>query len=88
MNNTLRKYGDMKDAIKNLKISTIHQRFKSIYEAILSYYLRCIKKRENKNLRVAKENEGEWMFSPKCAVCDSKNRDLSKSKKLMGYSVT
>ena len=27
VNNTLRKYGDMKDAIKNLKISTIHQRF-------------------------------------------------------------
>ena len=27
VNNALRKYGDMKDAIKNLKISTIHQRF-------------------------------------------------------------
>ena len=27
VNNTLRKYGDIKDAIKNLKIPTIHQRF-------------------------------------------------------------
>ena len=27
VNNTLRKYGDMKDAIKNLKISAIHQKF-------------------------------------------------------------
>ena len=45
----------MKEEIKNLKISTDHQRFWSIYKAMLSYYLKCRKNTESKGF-----NDKKW----------------------------
>ena len=37
-----------------------------------SYCLKCRKKTESKNPKVAREKTGRIMFLSKCAVCDSK----------------
>ena len=42
-NNVLQEYDDMKEAIENLKISTVYQRFYFIYKIMLSYCLKCKK---------------------------------------------
>ena len=34
-------YDDLKKVIKNLKTSTVYQRFPSIYKIMLSYILKC-----------------------------------------------
>ena len=44
----------MKEEIKNLKNSTVHQRLYSIYKTMLSYCLECRKNTESKNPRVVK----------------------------------
>ena len=44
VNNMLREYDDMKEAIKNLKTTAAHQRFQSIYKTMLSHCLKCRKK--------------------------------------------
>ena len=43
------------------------------------------KKKDIKNPKVAKTNKGKLIILSKCAVCDSKEWDLLKSKKLMDY---
>ena len=42
--NVLREYDNMKKAIKNLKTSTVHQRFYSICKTILLYWLKSRKR--------------------------------------------
>ena len=55
---------------------------------MLSYCLKCRKNTAKKNPIVAKNGKNGWiMLLSKCAVCDSKNQNLSKSKKLVDYSV-
>ena len=39
---------------------------------MLSYCLKCRKKTESKNSRVAKENEGKLMLFSKCQASDRK----------------
>ena len=48
INSALKEYDDKKETIKNLKTSTVHQRFYSAYEAMLSYCLNCRKKQKVK----------------------------------------
>ena len=39
--NVLKEYDDTKEEIKNVKNSTVHQKFDSIYKTIWSYCLKC-----------------------------------------------
>ena len=76
----------MKDSIKNLKSSIVHQRLQSIYKTMLSYCLRCEKKKiESKNPRVAKSYKGKLRLLSKCEVCDNKYQYLLKINKIVGY---
>ena len=43
------------------------------------------KKTESKNSRVEKINKGKLMTLSKCAMCESKKRCFSKSKKQLDY---
>ena len=52
MYNALKEYDHMKEEIKNLKTSTVHQIFSFIYKTMFSYCLRCRKNTESKNLKV------------------------------------
>ena len=52
---------------------------------MLLYYLKCRKITESKNPKVVKTRNGKIMLLSKCAVCDSKNSNLSKSKKLVHH---
>ena len=45
----------MKEELRNLKTSTVNQRFWSIYKTTLSYCLRCRKYTESKNLEGCKD---------------------------------
>ena len=45
----------------------------------------CIKDTESKNVKAAKTNSGKLKLLSKCAVCDIKKRDLSKTKELMDW---
>ena len=47
----------MKEEIKNLKTSTVHQRFESIYKAMLSYCLKCRKNTESKKSKSCKDKK-------------------------------
>ena len=42
-----------------------------------------MKDTKTENVKPAKTNEGKLKLLSKCAMCDSKKRDLSKSKELM-----
>ena len=48
INNALKDHDDMKEEIKNLKTSTVHQRFQFIYKTMLSYCWRCRKNTDKK----------------------------------------
>ena len=50
---------------------------------MLSPCLKCGKNTESKNPKVARTKNGRIMLLSKCAVCDSKNKNLSNSKKLV-----
>ena len=39
---------------------------------MLLYCLKCIKKRDSKNPKVAQTNKGKLMILLKCEVCDTK----------------
>ena len=52
---------------------------------MLSYCLKCEKNTESKNPKVARTKNGRMILLSKCAMGDSKNQNLSNSKKLMGY---
>ena len=41
VNNLLNEFSDMREAVKNLKTSTVYQKFKSVYKTMLSYCLKC-----------------------------------------------
>ena len=64
----------MKEEIKNLKTLTVHQRFESIYKAMLSYCLKCRKNMESKKSKSCKDKKkyGRIMLSSKCTMYDSK----------------
>ena len=47
---------------------------------MLSYYLKCRKKKESKNPRVVKTNKGKRMLLPKSAVCGSKKARFIKEQ--------
>ena len=48
---------------------------------MLHYCLKCIKKRESKNPKVANKNKEKLMFLSKCAVFDSKKlRFIKKAR--------
>ena len=44
-----------------------------------------MKDTESKNVKPAKTNEGKPKLLSKCAMCDSKKRDLWKTKELMDW---
>ena len=50
---------------------------------MLLYCLKCRKNTQSKNPVVVKTKNRRIMLSPKLAVSDSKNIDLSKSKRLV-----
>ena len=52
---------------------------------MLSCYLNCRKNTESKNPNVVRTKNSRITLLSKCAVCDSKNQNLSKSKKLVDY---
>ena len=52
---------------------------------MLLYCLKCGKNTESKNPKVARTKNGRIILLSKCAMCDSKNQNLSNSKKLMDY---
>ena len=52
---------------------------------MLLYCLKHRKNTESKNPKVLRTKNGRIMLSSKYAVCDSKNQNLSKSKKLADY---
>lgn len=52
---------------------------------MLWYYLECRKKTDCESPKVAKKNKGQLMILLNRAVCDSKNQDLFKNKKLLDY---
>ena len=63
----------MKEETKNLKTSTICQRFQFIYKTMLLYWLRYRENTESKNPKVVNRKNGRIMLSTKCEeVCDSK----------------
>ena len=63
----------MKEETKNLKTSTIGQRFQFIYKTMLLYWLRYRENTESKNPKVVNTKNGRIMLSTKCEeVCDSK----------------
>ena len=78
ISNVLKKYNKMKE-IKNLKTSTVHRRFYSIYKTMLLYSLNCKKNTDSKSPKVGKANNGRIMPLAKYEVCASKK---STSKKL------
>ena len=47
---------------------------------MLSYCLKCRKKTESKNPKVARTKIGTIMLLSKCAVCDSKNSNFIKEQ--------
>ena len=58
----LREYDDMKEEIKNLKNSTVHQSLWFSYKTMLSDFLKCTKKkkkRDSENTRVTKTIKGK-----------------------------
>ena len=68
------------------KTSTVHQRFQSVYKAILFYCLKCRKNIESKNPKVikAKRKEKQRFYqNVQCLIV--KNQDFLKTKKLVGY---
>ena len=48
-----------------------------------SYCLKCRRNRESKNPKVTKTKNGRIMLLSKCAVCGSKYKNISNSKKLV-----
>ena len=52
---------------------------------MLSNCLKCRKNTESKNQIVTRTKNGRIMLLSKCAVCNSKNKNLSNSKKLVDY---
>ena len=61
--------------------------FQTIYRTRLPYCLKCKKNTKSKNPKVARTRNARIMLLSKCVVCDSKNQNLSSSKKLVGYYV-
>ena len=51
---------------------------------MLTYCLKCKKKKEKKNPRVAKANNGKLILLSKLAVCDSKNSRITKNQETSG----
>ena len=46
---------DIKEEVKNLKASIVHQRFQFIYQTMLSYCLKFRQKADSKNPRARKD---------------------------------
>ena len=64
-----REYSDMKETVKNLKTSTVHEIFQSFYKTMLYYCLNCRKNTENSNPKDAKTNKGKLtVFTKVCGV--------------------
>ena len=80
VNKVLEEYGDMKDAIKNLKTLTVHQIFQSIYKTMLCFCLKCRKIQKVKTQRL----ERMLMLLSKCVVFDSTKLKLMKEQKVEG----
>ena len=71
---------------KNLKILAVHQRFQFIYKTMLSCCKKMkVKNTESENPKVAKTKKEEYCShqNEQCAII--RNRDLSRSKKLVDY---
>ena len=51
---------------------------------MLSYYFKCRKNIESKNLKVVKTKNGRIMLLSKCAVCDSKKSNFIKKQEARG----
>ena len=64
-----REYSDMKETIKNLKTSKVHEIFQSFYKTMLYYCLNCRKNTENSNPKDAKTHKGKLtVFTKVCGV--------------------
>ena len=77
----LREYDHMKEEIKNIETSAVHQRFQFIYKAVLSYCLECRKKADGRNPKIAEANKGRLS---KCAARDSKKLKFIKEQEASG----
>ena len=68
----------MKERIKNSNKSKLY--------AILSYCLKCKKKRQysSKNTKLVSTKNGRKMLLSKCAACDSKKPKFIKEQEAMG----
>ena len=62
----------------------INQKLQSYYKTILLYCLKCRKKTESENPKVAKKNKGKPMLLSKCAVCDGKKLRFIKEQEASG----
>ena len=49
---------------------------------MLSYCLKCRKNMQSKNAEVVKAKNGRIMLLSECSVCNIKNRNFLKNKKL------
>ena len=52
---------------------------------LLPYCLKCRKNTESKNLKVVRTKNGRMMLLSKYSMCNSKNQNFLKHKKLKGY---
>ena len=71
VNNVLREYDSMKEAIRNLNTSTVHQ---------ILIYLKFTKNTESKKPKVAKTNNGTLMQNVQCSVWQQKDKINQKSR--------
>ena len=55
---------------------------------MLSYYLKRRKNTESKNPRVVMTKNGRIMLLSICSICNSKNRNFLKNKKLKEYGIS
>ena len=52
---------------------------------MLSYCLKCKKNTDSINPKISATSNGKTMTLSKCAICGSKNQNLSKNKKQKDY---
>ena len=74
----------MKEEIKNLITSSVHQKFNLFYETMLSCFLKCKKKKKkSENTKVVRTKKGTILKS-KCALRNSKKSRFIKQEEASG----
>ena len=73
----------MKEEIKKLITSSVHQKFNLFYETMLSCFLKCKKKTKSENTKVVRTKKGTILKS-KCALRNSKKSRFIKQEEASG----